>query len=192
MKISYLIAGLGNPGKKYHETRHNIGFMVVDFLADKFNKKFKKNVDTFRSAVFEYNSEEIILLKPKTYMNLSGIAVALGIRYYDIVLSNLLVICDDIDLKFGTIRIRAKGSDGGQKGLRSIISNLETKDFARLRIGVGDHFQDAADYVLSPFSPEEKKDLPSIIQIAADATLSYILNGIELTMSRFNRTYFEN
>lgn len=192
MKISYLIAGLGNPGKKYHETRHNIGFMVVDFLADKFNKKFKKNVDTFRSAVFEYNSEEIILLKPTTYMNLSGIAVALGIRYYDIVLSNLLVICDDIDLKFGTIRIRAKGSDGGQKGLRSIISNLETKDFARLRIGVGDHFQDAAEYVLSPFSPEEKKDLPSIIQIAADATLSYILNGIELTMSRFNRTYFEN
>jgi PTH1 family peptidyl-tRNA hydrolase len=192
MKISYLIAGLGNPGKKYHETRHNIGFMVVDFLADKFNKKFKKNVDTFRSAVFEYNSEEIILLKPTTYMNLSGIAVALGVRYYDIVLSNLLVICDDIDLKFGTIRIRAKGSDGGQKGLRSIISNLETKDFARLRIGVGDHFQDAAEYVLSPFSPEEKKDLPSIIQIAADATLSYILNGIELTMSRFNRTYFEN
>ena len=192
MKISYLIAGLGNPGKKYHETRHNIGFMVVDFLADKFNKKFKKNVDTFRSAVFEYNGEEIILFKPKTYMNLSGIAVALGIRYYDIVLSNLLVICDDIDLKFGTIRIRAKGSDGGQKGLRSIISNLETKDFARLRIGVGDHFQDAAEYVLSPFSPEEKKDLPSIIQIAADATLSYILNGIELTMSRFNRTYFEN
>jgi PTH1 family peptidyl-tRNA hydrolase len=192
MKISYLIAGLGNPGKKYHETRHNIGFMVVDFLADKFNKKFKKNVDTFRSAVFEYNSEEIILLKPKTYMNLSGIAVALGVRYYDIVLSNLLVIYDDIDLKFGTIRIRAKGSDGGQKGLRSIISNLETKDFARLRIGVGDHFQDAAEYVLSPFSPEEKKDLPSIIQIAADATLSYILNGIELTMSRFNRTYFEN
>jgi PTH1 family peptidyl-tRNA hydrolase len=192
MKISYLIAGLGNPGKKYHETRHNIGFMVVDFLADKFNKKFKKNVDTFRSAVFEYNSEEIILLKPTTYMNLSGIAVALGVRYYDIVLSNLLVICDDIDLKFGTIRIRAKGSDGGQKGLRSIISNLETKDFARLRIGVGDHFQDAADYVLSPFSPEEKKDLPSIIQIAADVTLSYVLNGIELTMSRFNRTYFEN
>ena len=192
MKISYLIAGLGNPGKKYHETRHNIGFMVVDFLADKFNKKFKKNVDTFRSAVFEYNGEEIILFKPKTYMNLSGIAVALGVRYYDIVLSNLLVICDDIDLKFGTIRIRAKGSDGGQKGLRSIISNLETKDFARLRIGVGDHFQDAAEYVLSPFSPEEKKDLPSIIQIAADATLSYILNGIELTMSRFNRTYFEN
>jgi PTH1 family peptidyl-tRNA hydrolase len=192
MKISYLIAGLGNPGKKYHETRHNIGFMVVDFLADKFNKKFKKNVYTFRSAVFEYNGEEIILFKPKTYMNLSGIAVALGVRYYDIVLSNLLVICDDIDLKFGTIRIRAKGSDGGQKGLRSIISNLETKDFARLRIGVGDHFQDAAEYVLSPFSPEEKKDLPSIIQIAADATLSYILNGIELTMSRFNRTYFEN
>ena len=192
MKSSFLMAGLGNPGKKYHVTRHNIGFMVIDFLADKFNKKLKKNHDTFRSAVFEYNNEEIILLKPTTYMNLSGIAIAAGVKYYDIVLSNLLVICDDIDLKFGTIRIRAKGSDGGQKGLRSIISNLETKDFARLRIGVGDHFQDAADYVLSPFSPEEKKDLPSIIQIAADATLSYILNGIELTMSRFNRTYFEN
>jgi PTH1 family peptidyl-tRNA hydrolase len=125
-------------------------------------------------------------------MNLSGTAVASAIKLYDIVLSNLLVLCDDINLKFGTIRIRSKGSDGGQKGLRSIISNLETKDFARLRMGVGDHFQDAAEYVLSPFNSEEKKDLPSIIQIAADATLSYVLNGIELTMSRFNRTYFEN
>jgi PTH1 family peptidyl-tRNA hydrolase len=192
MKSSYLIAGLGNPGKKYHETRHNIGFRVADLLAHKFKKTFKKNHDTFRSVLFEYNNKEIILLKPTTFMNLSGIAVAAGINYYDIVLSNLLVICDDINLKFGTIRIRSKGSDGGQKGLRSIISSLETKNFARLRIGVGDHFQDAAEYVLTPFNPAEKKDLPSIIQISADATLSYVLNGIELTMNRFNRTYVEN
>lgn len=125
-------------------------------------------------------------------MNLSGIAVVSGIKYYDIVLSNLLVLCDDLNLKFGTIRIRSKGSDGGQKGLKSIIASLGTKDFARLRIGVGNHFQDAAEYVLSPFGTSEKKELPSIIQIAADATLSCVLNGIELTMSRFNRTYFEN
>jgi len=125
-------------------------------------------------------------------MNLSGLAVASGIRNYDVVLSNLLIICDDINLNFGTIRIRLKGSDGGQKGLRSIISKLETQDFPRLRIGIGNHFEDAAGYVLSPFSSAEEKELPLIIRIAVDTALSFVLNGIELTMSRFNRNYLEN
>ena len=125
-------------------------------------------------------------------MNLSGIAVISGIKQYDVVLSNFLVICDDINLKFGTLRIRSKGSDGGQKGLRSIISNVGTPDFPRLRIGIGDYFDNASAYVLSPFNSAEKKELPSIIQIAADAVESFVLNGIELTMSRFNRNYLEN
>jgi len=192
MKSPYLIVGLGNPGKEYQETRHNIGFMVVDFLAAKFNKSFKKIQDTFWTLSFDCDNKKISLLKPATFMNLSGIAVISGIKQYDVVLSNFLVICDDINLKFGTLRIRSKGSDGGQKGLRSIISNVGTPDFPRLRIGIGDYFDNASAYVLSPFNSAEKKELPSIIQIAADAVESFVLNGIELTMSRFNRNYLEN
>jgi len=192
MKSPYLIVGLGNPGKEYQETRHNIGFMVVDFLAAKFNKSFKKIQDTFWTLSFDCDKKKISLLKPATFMNLSGIAVISGIKQYDVVLSNFLVICDDINLKFGTLRIRSKGSDGGQKGLRSIISNVGTPDFPRLRIGIGDYFDNASAYVLSPFNSAEKKELPSIIQIAADAVESFVLNGIELTMSRFNRNYLEN
>jgi PTH1 family peptidyl-tRNA hydrolase len=189
MKTAFLIVGLGNPGHKYRHTRHNIGYMVVDFLAAKFGKTFRKKHDTFRATVFALHQETIILLKPATYMNMSGVAVSIGTEYYKIVLSKLLVICDDINLKFGTLRLRSKGSDGGQKGLRSIIANLETLNFARLRLGISDHFHDAADYVLSSFNSAEQKDLPAFIQIAADAVLSFVLDGIELTMSRFNRTY---
>ncbi len=189
METAFLIAGLGNPGQKYRKTRHNIGCMVVDFLAAKFGRIFRKKTDTFRATLFDFHQGTIILLKPTTYMNLSGLAISSGVEYYKIVLSNLLIICDDVNLKFGTIRIKSKGSDGGQKGLRSIITTLETQDFARLRLGIGDHFYDVADYVLSPFNTMEQKDLRAIIQIASDAILSFVLEGIELTMSRFNRTY---
>ncbi|UCE05439.1 MAG: aminoacyl-tRNA hydrolase [bacterium] len=192
MGLTFLIVGLGNPGREYEQTRHNVGFIVVDFLASRFKKSFTKFHDTFWITSFKLNQQKIVLLKPATFMNLSGVAVALGIEQYDIDLSNLLVICDDINLKFGTIRIRSKGRDGGQKGLRSIISNLGTQDFPRLRIGIGDHIDDAADYVLSPFNSAEKKELSLIIQTAADTVESFVLNGIEFTMSRFNRNYLEN
>jgi PTH1 family peptidyl-tRNA hydrolase len=192
MESLFLIVGLGNPGKKYQSTRHNVGFMVVDFLAAQFKKSFDKSQDTYWATSFDYNKNKIILLKPATFMNLSGVAVAFGIKEYHIALSNLLIICDDINLKFGTIRFRSKGSDGGQKGLRSIIYNLETLNFSRLRIGIGNHFEDAAEYVLSPFNSAEKTKLSALIQIAADAALSFVLNGIEFTTSRFNRNYLEN
>ena len=191
MNSTFLIVGLGNPGKKYQKTRHNVGFMVIDFLAARFKKSFKKFQDIAWASCFADNKKQVILLKPATFINLSGIAVAAGISKYDIALSNLLIICDDINLSFGTIRIRSKGSDGGQKGLRSIIQELGTQDFPRLRIGVGDHFDDAVEYVLSSFNAAERKDLPSIVQTAGDAALSFIHNGIELTMSRFNRSYLE-
>jgi len=192
MEPSYLIVGLGNPGKKYEATRHNIGFMILDSLAAKYKIFFKKIQNTFSIATFDCEGKIARLLKPITFMNLSGIAVAAGVQQYNIDLSNLLVICDDINLKFGTLRIRSKGSDGGQKGLRSIISLLGTEQFPRLRVGIGDHFIDAADYVLSPFQSAETKDVPSIINTAANAVESFVLNGIELTMSRFNKNYFEN
>jgi PTH1 family peptidyl-tRNA hydrolase len=191
MKLPFLIVGLGNPGKKYQKTRHNVGFMVVDFLAAQFNESFDKFQDIGWVASITHNNYEVILLKPATYMNLSGVAVAAGICQYNVVLSNLLIICDDINLTFGTIRIRPKGSDGGQKGLRSIIQELGTQEFPRLRIGIGNHFEDASDYVLSVFNKAEQKELSVIIHSAGDAALSFIHDGVELTMSRFNRNYIE-
>lgn len=187
-----MIVGLGNPGKKYEPTRHNVGFMVIDAVASRFKKTFAKIDDRYWSCSHQYHNKNIILMKPTTYMNLSGRAVALGMTRYAIETTNLLVICDDINLEFGTIRIRSKGSDGGQKGLRSIISSIATQEFARLRIGIGDQFRDAVEYVLSPFSKEENADLLSIIAIAADAVDYFIQNNLELTMSRFNRNYLEN
>ena len=169
MNTSYLIIGLGNPGKIYQKTRHNVGFIVLDILAERYKRRFKKIQNNFSLTSIIQNSKIIRLLKPLTFMNLSGIAVVAGINQFDIVLSNVLIVCDDINLKFGTLRIRSKGSDGGQKGLRSIISMLSTQNFPRLRVGIGNHFDDAADYVLSPFNSTEKKVLPPIIQSAADA-----------------------
>ena len=191
MNIPFLIVGLGNPGKKYQKTRHNVGFMVVDFLAGRFNESFYKFQNDGWIAFVTYNDFEVILLKPVTYMNLSGVAVAAGISKYNVALANLLIICDDINLTFGTIRLRPKGSDGGQKGLRSIIQKLGTQQFARLRIGIGNHFEDAANYVLSAFNKAEQKELSIIMHSAGEAALSFIHEGVELTMSRFNRSYLE-
>jgi PTH1 family peptidyl-tRNA hydrolase len=192
MESSFLIVGLGNPGKKYKRTRHNVGFMVIDAIASRQKKTFTKIDDIYWACSYQNQNKHIILMKPATYMNLSGQAVASGMARYNIDLSRLLVICDDINLEFGTIRIRSKGSDGGQKGLRSIISVLATQDFPRLRIGIGDHFSDAVEYVLSRFSKKEDEFLVSIIAMAADAVDHFILNNLELAMSRFNRNYLEN
>lgn len=193
MDTSYLIVGLGNPGKGYQKTRHNIGFMILDALAGRYKTKFRKVKKGFSISSIDRNAINIRLLKPLTFMNLSGIAVAAGIQQYNIALSNVLIICDDINLKFGTLRMRSKGSDGGQKGLRSIISLLGTQVIPRLRIGIGNQFDsNAADFVLSQFNVIEQNELPLIVQSAADAVESFIYNGLEFTMSRFNRNYLEH
>lgn len=189
MESPFLIVGLGNPGKKYSKTRHNSGFMVADHLAAQFDKSFTTFKNLYRVTSFDLQEQRIILMKPATFMNLSGLAVAAGIGRYGIALSNVLVICDDLNLKFGVIRLRANGSDGGQKGLRSIISALGTQDFPRLRIGIDNQSEDAVEYVLSPFNKNEREYLPDIIQWAAEAVESFVLNGMETTMSRFNKNY---
>ncbi len=167
--------------------------MVVDLLAEKYRTKFAKGNGPYYFIRLQVGGKTVILVKPLTYMNLSGRAVAAALQDFGIAsLEKLLVICDDIDLPFGTIRLRRRGSDGGQKGLRSIIETLGTREFCRLRIGIGDHFRDAADYVLSPFSKEEEKELPFILQHAAEAVISFVENGIDLTMSRFNKNVLEN
>jgi len=186
-KERFLIAGLGNPGEKYCDTRHNLGFMVVDFIARKQKLKFKKH-EFFWITRFQFDEKEVILLKPLTFMNRSGIAVAYGVTANQIVLSNLLVVVDDLSLPFGKMRFRAKGSSGGHNGLKSIINYLQSEEFPRLRIGIGAETEadDVVEFVLSPFKEEEQEQLNAIIERAANAIFYMLENGIVSTMNAFN------
>jgi PTH1 family peptidyl-tRNA hydrolase len=183
----YAIIGLGNPGKRYEKTRHNVGFMIVDELNERFNGKFKETKDYLLSKIF-IQFIPSFLIKPITYMNNSGLALRQFINYYKITnFSKLLIVLDDINLPFGTIRLRERGSSGGQKGLQSVIEALNTEDIPRLRIGVGDESKNTIDHVLSSFTRKEKKVLPDIIDFAANAAETFITDGIEVAMNGFNR-----
>lgn len=185
---AFAIIGLGNPGKRYEKTRHNIGFMIVDELNDRYNGKFKKeNINYLITKVF-IQSIPSFLIKPITFMNNSGLALRQFINYYKITnFSKILIVLDDINLPFGTIRIRERGSSGGQRGLQSIIKTLNTEDIPRLRIGIGDEFNNTVDFVLSSFTRKEKKTLPDIIDFAVNAAETFITDGIAVAMSGFNR-----
>lgn len=186
----YLVVGLGNPGIKFEQTRHNIGYMVVDRFIRDHKISMGENRLYWKGSV-QIQNQHITLLKPKTYMNLSGGAVASYLNNHNINLSNILIICDDINLPFGVIRIRPKGSDGGQKGLRSIITSLGTQEIPRLRLGIGDDFDDAVEYVLSPFRKSEITNLTLIINVAVEAIEYFVLHGIESAMNKFNRNYLK-
>lgn len=182
------ITGLGNPGKRYEKTRHNVGFMVLDELIERFKGKFKLETTNYLSAKVSIQSTPVFLIKPITYMNQSGRAVKQFIQYYKINdFSNLLIVCDDVNLPFGTVRVREGGSSGGQKGLESIIEELKTEDIPRLRIGIGDEFDDAVSHVLSQFTKSEKKALPDIINHAADAAECFVAYDLQKTMNEYNR-----
>lgn len=177
---------LGNPGKKYAQTRHNIGFMVADALAKRLNMKFESNSDyrwtqTFLSAI----NKDLVIVKPLLYMNNSGVVVKEYLARHP---DDFIVVCDDFALPFGQLRFRERGSDGGHQGLASIIYYLQTNNFPRLRIGIGN--PSAAilrrEYVLTKFSNEERKQLPKVIDCAADALLYLLANGIKKAMSLFN------
>ena len=166
--MKYLIAGLGNMGREYDDTRHNIGFEVVDFLAKEFEVPFKN--DTLGDiAEFRFKGRTFVLLKPSTYMNLSGKAVRYWLQKKKIKQENLLVVLDDLNLKFGQQRIRKKGSDGGHNGLKNITAMLGNANYARLRIGIGADFSRGkqVDYVLGKWTEEEAEKLPEIIKQAA-------------------------
>lgn len=187
--MSYCILGLGNIGKTYEGTRHNIGFMVLDRLCEHL-QVLGWQQDThafFASAVYE--GKKLYLVKPTTYMNLSGRAVQHYVHYYKVPLSQLIVITDDIALDYGVLRFRAKGSDGGHNGLKHIQQMLGTNEYPRLRIGVGNHFSQGkqADYVLSKFSPEEMKTLPLVIEEAAKGILCFVKSGLQTAMNQFNK-----
>lgn len=186
--MKYLIVGLGNIGAEYASTRHNIGFKVLDALAEASNAIFS----TARyGAITEvkYKGRTLVLLKPSTYMNLSGKAVNYWLKMENIPIENLFIIVDDIALPFGTIRIRAKGSDGGHNGLKHITEILGHANYARLRFGIGGDFPKGAqiDYVLGEWTDDELKALPEKVEVAAEAIKSFGTQGLERTMNFFNK-----
>jgi len=184
----FLIVGLGNIGKRYINTRHNVGFEVVDNLANKFNLNWLPGKGDYYYSKGNYQEKSFVLIKPTTYMNNSGIATDHAINYFQVNLSDLLVICDDYNLPLGKIRLRPKGSDGGHNGLSSIIYHLMTEDFPRLRIGIGSDFEkgELSSFVLSCFNDDERVIINESIKKSSDAVLSFITEGIQKTMTLFN------
>jgi peptidyl-tRNA hydrolase, PTH1 family len=184
----YLIAGLGNPGREYRNTRHNIGFMVVDHLSSAMNVTISRMQSKAMFGMGTDRDNKIILVKPVTFMNLSGQAIASLVRFYKVPIEHLLVIHDDIDLPLGTLRMRPSGSSAGQKGIASTIERLGTEDFARLRVGVGrpPGQKMAADYVLQPFSRDEQETLGFVLDRAVDAALTFVRSGLDTAMNRYN------
>lgn len=185
--MKYLIVGLGNIGPEYAETRHNIGFMVLDYLAKKHDAKFDVSRHAFVTEI-KAKGRTYVLVKPTTYMNLSGKAVSHWLNSLKLTPDQMLVITDDIALPFGTLRIRMKGSAGGHNGLRNIEQTLGHNNYPRLRFGVGDAFHKGkqVDYVLSNFSNDEQAELQTLIEKSADAILSFGTIGLERTMNQFN------
>lgn len=185
--MKYLIVGLGNIGEEYSDTRHNIGFMVLDALAKASNAVFSDKRRAFRAEV-KIKGRTLILIKPTTYMNLSGRAVNYWLQKEKIPLENLLIITDDIALPFGKIRIRAKGSDAGHNGLKNINETLGTQNYARLRFGIGNEFQrgQQIDYVLGKWDEEEKSKLDERLDKVMEAIKAFPLIGIQRVMNEFN------
>ena len=190
MADTRLIVGLGNPDEKYRYTRHNWGYLVVEELASRWNAKFR-NDSSVRGLVAksEYDGVTCYLLLPLTYMNLSGAAIVALVKKKNIALEHILVVCDDLDLPFGEIRLRAQGSAGGHNGLKSIIEKLGSKEFARLRGGIGrpNDRQETVDFVLDLFSGQEKKDLPRILKKAVECSEAWMTQGVNEAMSQFNK-----
>ncbi len=185
-----LIVGLGNPGKTYEKTRHNIGFTAVDLLARKYRLEFKKQLQ-FKGVLAEGKIGEtsVMLLKPLTFMNLSGEAVVLVMRYYQMDLSQLLIITDDVALPLGQLRIRINSGSGGHNGLKSVEESLQTNRYPRLRIGVGDRDHgDLLDHVLGKFSKEEETLIPSVLERVVQAVEIWLDDGLTSAMNFANKS----
>ncbi|MEZ8219887.1 peptidyl-tRNA hydrolase, PTH1 family [Candidatus Fervidibacteria bacterium JGI MDM2 JNZ-1-D12] len=187
--IDKLIVGIGNPGPEYARTRHNIGFRVVDLLAKQLGVKREEARFKGVFAAAKLDGLTVGLLKPLTYVNLSGQSVREAVNRLNLATEQILVVLDDAQLPLGKLRLRAKGSSGGHKGLQSIIEALQTENIPRLRIGIGSPPEgvDMATYVLSPFEPEEEAIIAETVEIAAEAAKVWAKDGIEIAMQRFNR-----
>ena len=185
--MNYLIVGLGNIGEEYRNTRHNIGFMVLDALAKASNIVFKDGRYGATSTL-SIKGRQILLLKPSTYMNLSGNAVRYWMQQEKIPLENVLIIVDDLALPFGSLRLKGKGSDAGHNGLKHIAATLGTQNYARLRFGIGNDFPKGRqiDYVLGKFGEEDMKLMPERLETAGEIIKSFCLAGLNITMNQYN------
>ena len=191
--MNYLVAGLGNIGEEYANTRHNVGFMVLDAWAQASNTSFTTG-RYGATATVSLKGHKITLLKPSTYMNLSGKAVNYWLQATGIPRERLLVVLDDLALPFGTLRLRPRGSDGGHNGLKSIDYSLASDDYARLRVGIGHGFAEGGqiDYVLGEWLLEEKRVLPEILTQAVEAVKCFALEGVDRAMTRYNHSVIES
>jgi len=182
----FLIVGLGNPGKQYENTRHNVGFDVIDIVSKEYNIPI--NREKFKGIYGEGSiaGEKVILLKPKTFMNLSGESIREVVNFYKIDIQNIIVIYDDISLETGRLRIRIQGSSGGHNGIKSIISNLDTDKFPRIKVGVGNPEFDLIPFVLGRFSKEDRKSVEEVMKVAVLSVEVIIKSGIEEAMNKFN------
>jgi PTH1 family peptidyl-tRNA hydrolase len=188
MSDPYLIAGLGNPGPEYARSRHNVGWLVAERLAERYDLSFDKIQLKGRVALGNAHGQRVILVRPLTYMNSSGESVVPLMRFYKVPTTNLLVVYDELDIPFNTLRLRPAGGAGGHGGMKSIIRSLGSQDFARLRVGVGrpPAGWDPADFVLAQWTKDEQSQVPALVDRAADAADLWLTDGILTAMNRFN------
>ena len=184
----FLLIGLGNPGREYANTRHNFGFILIDRVAVRLNARGMKVQSKAIVMDARYEEHKLILAKPQTFMNLSGQSVQGLVHFYKIPLTNVMILSDDLDLPFGTIRIRASGGPGGQRGLSSILEKLGTQDVPRMRLGIGrpPGRMDSADYVLQNFSKDDLQFLSEVLDRGAEASLAFVTDGLEKAMNKFS------
>jgi PTH1 family peptidyl-tRNA hydrolase len=184
--MTKVIVGLGNPGKQYVGTRHNVGYAVIDSLAA--SPKAGRSQSRFQALVAELNEDfgKLLLVKPETFMNLSGVSVRQLLDFYKVPVADLLVVCDDINLPLGKLRFRPRGTHGGHNGLRNIQDHLGTNEYQRLRIGVGSPEEDAVDHVLSRFKPSEVPVINEAVATAAQAVMVWVAEGIDECMNQYN------
>lgn len=184
-----LIVGLGNPGSEYHLTPHNLGFMAVDRLAEVCRAEFSRRERRARVATARFHGEKVVLAKPQTFMNLSGVSVSGLVRSLDVPLEDLIVLVDDVDLPLGSLRIRRKGTAGGHNGLKSVIGALQTDLFTRVRMGVGPDrpVEDLVSYVLTPFRERDQEAVAGMIDQAVEAVRVILKEGVDKAMNLFNR-----
>lgn len=184
----YIIAGLGNPTKEYDKTRHNVGFSVIDALADQYNIDVSERKHKALCGRGAIEGQKVVLMKPQTFMNLSGESIRAAVDFYKVDPEDIIIIYDDISLEPGQLRIRLKGSAGGHNGIKNIIAHLGTQEFPRIKVGVGAKppRMDLADYVLSRFSQGEQRLMDDVFKEAADAAVMMMTDGAERAMNHFN------
>jgi PTH1 family peptidyl-tRNA hydrolase len=187
-EVRHLVVGLGNPGPRYAGNRHNAGFLVLDLLAERMGARFSALRSIADVAEGRLNNQPAVLAKPRSFMNESGGAVAAVSRFYKIDVADIIVVHDELDLPFASLRLKRGGGEGGHNGLKSVSGSLSSKEYVRVRVGIGrpPGRQDPADYVLRDFGASERKELPLLIDRAADAVLSIMQNGLEAAQNEFN------